>query len=74
MAETEPGLSVIITRNTGDYVNCSIPIMTAEDANFGSGWVGFGSFDDTGKVDNVRIWAPSTPEMKAIPFFQSAAP
>ncbi len=30
-AETVPGLSVIITRNTGDYVNSSIPIMTAED-------------------------------------------
>lgn len=56
------------------FDDMSRPIMTAEDANFGPGWVGFGSFDDTGKVDNVRIWAPSAPEMKAIPDFQSAAP
>lgn len=32
------------------------PIMTAEDRTFGPGAVGFGSFDDTGKIANVRIW------------------
>lgn len=45
------------------------PIMTAEDATFGPGWVGFGSFDDTGKVDNVRIWAPTPPQPKTPAFF-----
>ncbi|MCW5559772.1 MAG: hypothetical protein KIT22_18300, partial [Verrucomicrobiae bacterium] len=49
------------------------PVMTAEDATFGSGWVGFGSFDDTGKVDNIRIWAPTPPENKTAPFFKSPA-
>lgn len=49
------------------------PIMTAEDKTFGAGWIGFGSFDDTGKVDNVRIWAPAAPEKKAATFFQSVA-
>lgn len=34
------------------------PIMMAQDRNFAWGHVGFGSFDDTGKVDNVRIWGP----------------
>ena len=50
------------------------PIMTAQDATFGAGWVGFGSFDDTGKVDNIRIWAPTPPELKAATFFPPAKP
>jgi hypothetical protein len=44
------------------------PIMVAEDKNFGPGYVGFGSFDDTGKVDNIRIWGPSV-EAKPTAFF-----
>jgi hypothetical protein len=32
------------------------PIMVAEDKHFRMGRVGFGSFDDTGRVDDVRIW------------------
>jgi len=32
------------------------PIMTAEDKTFAEGEVGFGSFDDTGCVDEVRLW------------------
>ena len=31
----------------------TLPIMTATDKTFGDGFVGFGSFDDTGKVDNI---------------------
>lgn len=50
------------------------PVMTAEEATFGPGWVGFGSFDDTGKVDNIRLWAPTAPERKPAPFFQPPAP
>lgn len=34
----------------------SKPIMTAEDKTFPSGRIGFGSFDDTGHVDDIRIW------------------
>lgn len=48
------------------------PVMVAEDKTFGAGWVGFGSFDDTGKVDNIRIWAPGTVEVKKVPFYQPA--
>ena len=33
------------------------PIMLAEDKAFGLGYIGFGSFDDVGKIDNVRIWS-----------------
>src|SRR5262245_47557145 len=45
------------------------PIMVAWDKTFGAGHVGFGSFDDTGKVDNIRIWGPSV-ETKTAPFFK----
>ena len=32
------------------------PIMKAEDMTFLKGGVGFGSFDDTGNFDDVKIW------------------
>lgn len=41
------------------------PIMTAEDKTFSKGYIGFGSFDDLGKVDNIRIWAPTAIKKKA---------
>lgn len=47
------------------------PIMVAEDKTFASGQIGFGSFDDTGMVDNIRIWAPGV-ETKATGFFNPA--
>jgi hypothetical protein len=47
------------------------PIMIAEDKSFQSGHIGFGSFDDTGMIDNIRIWAPST-ETKKLEFFRPA--
>lgn len=31
------------------------PIMTATDATFAAGWVGVGSFDDTGKIANLKL-------------------
>jgi hypothetical protein len=44
------------------------PIMIAEDKSFGAGHIGFGSFDDTGMVDHIRIWAPGV-ETKKTGFF-----
>ena len=44
------------------------PIMLAEDATFAKGHAGFGSFDDTGKVDNIKIWAPAAEDKKVAPF------
>jgi hypothetical protein len=35
------------------------PIMVAEDKTFGPGEIGFGSFDDTGKITNIRVYVPS---------------
>jgi hypothetical protein len=41
------------------------PIAVAEDKTFANGYVGFGSFDDTGMVDNIRVWAPTVTEKPA---------
>jgi hypothetical protein len=41
------------------------PIMIAQDKTFPEGYIGFGSFDDTGKVDNIKVWTPEVKEKKA---------
>ena len=41
------------------------PIMVAEDKTFGAGYLGFGSFDDTGKIANVKVWGPSVGTKKS---------
>jgi hypothetical protein len=46
------------------------PIMLAEDKTFGAGQIGFGSFDDTGMVDNIRIWGTSMETRKTRFFTQ----
>ena len=45
------------------------PIMVAEDKTFGAGYIGFGSFDDTGMIDNVRI-SGSSVETRPAAFFK----
>ena len=40
------------------------PIMTGADTTFGAGYIGFGSFDDLGKIDNIKIYAPSVEAKK----------
>ena len=49
------------------------PIMVAEDKTFGAGFIGFGSFDDTGKIDNIKIWAPSAKTPPEPPSFKPAS-
>lgn len=41
------------------------PIMVAEDKTHLKGYIGFGSFDDLGRIDNIRIWAPTAEKKKA---------
>jgi hypothetical protein len=53
------------------FDDMTIPIMVAEDKTFGEGFIGFGSFDDTGKVDNIKIWGPSAGSGKTLPPFPS---
>jgi hypothetical protein len=48
------------------------PMLTANDKTFGTGYVGFGSFDDTARFRNVMIYAKSTVE--GAPKFFTAKP
>lgn len=48
------------------------PIMLAWDKTFDQGCIGFGSFDDTGMIDNIKIWGPSV-ELKGTSFFSAPA-
>ena len=38
------------------FDDMNTPIMVGEDRRFGRGMIGFGSFDDTGKIRKIRIW------------------
>lgn len=40
------------------YDDLNQPLMVAQDTHFRLGQVGFGSFDDSGRIDNIKIWAP----------------
>lgn len=43
------------------YVNdMTKPIMTATSKVHGPGFVGFGSFDDLGRVSNIKLWSKDT--------------
>ena len=46
------------------------PIMVAKDDRFAWGYVGFGSFDDTGRFDNITVTAPNARATPAA-FFQT---
>lgn len=39
-------------------------IEEANDKTFGKGYIGFGSFDDSGKIDNVKIWSNLSENVK----------
>ena len=54
------------------FDDMTLPIMIAEDKTFGAGQIGFGSFDDTGKVDNIKIWGPSVKKASEPVVFKSA--
>ena len=46
------------------FDDMTTPIMEATDTHFVEGHIGFGSFDDTGRFDNIKIWAPKKLEKK----------
>lgn len=48
------------------------PVMTASDKTFPKGYAGVGSFDDTGRIDNIRVWG-TTVEDKKTDFFKRQA-
>ena len=41
------------------FDDMSQPVLEATDTHFGYGHIGFGSFDDTGRIDNIKVWGPS---------------
>ena len=47
------------------FEDMETPIMTAKDQTFGAGYIGFGSFDDSGRIDNVVIRSSETSEKEA---------
>ena len=49
----------------------SKPIMQAEDKTFGAGYIGFGSFDDLGKIGKIKIYGPKA-EHRPLTFFKKA--
>jgi hypothetical protein len=53
------------------FDDMSKPIMSAQNKSFAAGHIGFGSFDDTGMIDNIRIWGPEVSTKKA-GFFSAA--
>jgi len=46
------------------FDDMSKPIMEASDKTFPSGCIGFGSFDDVGRIDNVRVWGTKVTKKK----------
>lgn len=48
--DTESGLVELY------FDDMETPIMRATDKTFAYGQIGFGSFDDVGRFDNIRIW------------------
>ena len=74
--ETNSWHTVRIERNATEgairiyFDDMNTPIMEASDTHFNKGRIGFGSFDDTGQFDNVKIWAPSVMDKKSS-FFQN---
>lgn len=49
-------------------------VQEGEDATFGAGWLGVGSFDDTVRFDNLRVTAPGKIDQAAPAGFDAFAP
>ncbi|MBM3824927.1 MAG: hypothetical protein FJ404_18935 [Verrucomicrobia bacterium] len=46
------------------FDDMTTPAMLAEDASFGAGYLGFGSYNDSGMFAQVRVWAPAVEEVE----------
>jgi hypothetical protein len=49
--------------------NFDAPILTANSTAFTSGYIGFGTFQDSGKVRNLKVWAKAPEAVAAQGFF-----
>lgn len=43
-------------------------VQEATDTTFGNGAIGFGSFDDSGKIDNIKIWSDKATKTAKVVF------
>ena len=51
----------IVNRMVTVYFNdMKKPVMTTKNPELVMGYLGFGSFDDSGRIDNIKIWAPTS--------------
>ena len=63
---TDQWHKVRLTRNSGDGTtkvfvdNLEKLIMLARDTTFAWGYVGIGTFDDTGRIRRLALWAPES--------------
>ncbi len=48
------------------------PVLESRDGRLGAGWIGLGSFDDTGRFARLRLYAPSY-ELRSPGFFAPLA-
>ena len=44
------------------FDDMSQPIMETTDTHFVDGYIGFGSFDDNGMIDNIKLWGEQARE------------
>jgi len=51
--DAEQGKVKVFIRNMAE------PMLETTDDRFGAGWIGFGTFDDRGLIDDIHVWAPA---------------
>lgn len=54
------------------FEDMKTPIMLASDETHGRGWIGFGSFDDEGRVRNIKVWSDSAKRQRTKSFATDA--
>jgi hypothetical protein len=57
------------TKVTVWFDDLETPAMLADDETFGAGFIGLGSYNDTGHFANVRIWAPDAEQVEKAAVF-----
>jgi hypothetical protein len=51
----------IVSRTVNVYFDdMKNPVMTTKNPELVMGYLGFGSFDDSGRIDNIKIWGPTS--------------
>ena len=48
------------------FDDMNTPVMEATNRQFGAGAIGFGTFDDSGMIDDVRVWSDTSSKISKI--------